>query len=184
MRAGRGGPARAAPLNPQTMNTEITLALPGDASAKLRGEFDHFVRLSTGLDREFVPPSFEDFLRARVLHHDGPLTERAVTRLLAGGEFAWAKRVFHKQLPTALATLVRDAHRFGFSLAVRPDWSPQERALRAREWAVALLEQGGGDVSLADELGTQIARAALDLRTVEEQMQTPAWRVELRRASC
>jgi len=159
------------------MTTQITFHLPKDAADKLRGEFDHFVRLSTGLDSQFAPPAFEDFLRARVLHHEGPLTERAVSRMLSGGEYAWAKRVFEKQLPNAMANLMRDASRFGFGLAVRSEWPAQERLAHAREWAVEMLEQAGVDPSLADSLAAQIAATAVDIRTIEEQMQTPAWRL-------
>lgn len=159
------------------MTHEITLSLPREAAEKLRGEFEHFVRLSTGLDRQFVPPTFEDFLRARVMHQEGPLTERAVTRLLTGGEYAWAKRVFEKQLPHAMANLMRDAPRFGFGLAVRADWAAAERVQQARKWAVEILDQAGADAALADTLAEQIAAAATDVRTIEEQMQTPAWRV-------
>lgn len=161
----------------KTMTSEITLSMPRDAADKLRGEFDHFVRVSTGLDRQFVPPSFEDFLRARVMHQEGPLTERAVTRLLTGGEYAWARKVFDKQLPHAIANLMRDAQRFGFGLAVRSDWEAPERLTHAREWAVEILEQAGADPALADNLAQQITAAAVDVRTIEEQMQTPAWRL-------
>lgn len=116
------------------MTSEITLALPPDDAARLRKEFDQFIGVSTGLDREFLPPEFNDFLRARLLQHDGPLTERAVNRLLSGGEYGWARRVFDKQLPNALAALMRDAQRFGFGLAVQPDWNAAQRLAHAREW--------------------------------------------------
>lgn len=159
------------------MTTDITLSLPREAADKLRGEFDHFVRLSTGLDRQFVPPTFEDFLRARVMHQEGPLTERAVTRLLTNGEYAWIKRVFEKQLPHAVANVMRDAQRFGFGLAVRHDWAPAERLQQARKWAVEILEHAGADPALADTLADQVVAAASDVRVIEEQMQTPAWRL-------
>lgn len=159
------------------MTTEITLALPEEAAAKLRAEFEHFVKLSTGLDNEFTPPGFDDFLRARLLHHDGPLTERAVTRLLSGGEYAWAKRVFNKQLPNAMATLMRDAQRYGYGLAVRYEWTPQERLAHARDWSRQILEDAGADLAFTDPLASQLATSAVDIRTLEEQMQTPAWRV-------
>ncbi|WP_454727262.1 MULTISPECIES: DUF4088 family protein [Cupriavidus] len=159
------------------MTTEISLALPDDAAAKLRAEFEHFVKLSTGLDSEFTPPDFDDFLRARLLHHDGPLTERAVTRLLSGGEYAWAKRVFNKQLPNAMATLMRDAQRFGYGLAVRYEWTPQERLAHAREWSRQILEDAGTDLAFTEPLASQLASSAVDIRVLEEQMQTPAWRL-------
>ena len=91
------------------MNTDISLSLSAEASARLRADFDAFVKVSTGLDAQFIPPAFDDFLRARLMQQDGPLTERAVMRLLASGEYGWAKKVFDKQLPNALAALMRDA---------------------------------------------------------------------------
>ena len=159
------------------MTTDITLALPEEAAAKLRSEFEHFVKLSTGLDSEFSPPSFDEFLRARLLQHDGPLTERAVTRLLSGGEYAWAKRVFNKQLPNAMATLMRDAQRFGYGLATRYEWTPQERLAHARDWSRQILEDAGADLAFIELLASQLATSAVDIRALEEQMQTPAWRV-------
>lgn len=159
------------------MTTQITLALPDEVNAKLRAEFEHFVRLSTGLDKQFVPPAYEDFLRARVLHQDAPLTERAVTRLLNGGEYGWAKRVFHKQLPHAFSQVIRDAQQFGFTLAVRHDLSQQDRVAKARDWMRTVLEQSGSDPALTDDLANQVALAATDIRLAEEQMQSPAWRL-------
>lgn len=159
------------------MTTDITLSMPAEAATRLRGEFDEFVRLSTGIDREFTPPVFDDFLRARLLQHDGPLTERAVTRLLAGGEYGWARRVFDKQLPNALAALMRDAQRFGFGLAVQPDWTPQQRLEHAREWAAQILAESGADAAFTETLAAQIAASAVDVRALEERMHTPAWRI-------
>jgi len=39
------------------MHTDITLALPGEDSARLRRAFDRFVTVSTKLDKEFQPRS-------------------------------------------------------------------------------------------------------------------------------
>ncbi|KWR88959.1 DUF4088 family protein [Cupriavidus sp. IDO] len=159
------------------MTTDITLALPLDDAARLRKEFQQFVSVSTGLDSEFLPPEFDDFLRARLLQHDAPLTERAVTRLLAGGEYGWARRVFDKQLPNALAALMRDAQRFGFGLAVQPEWTPQQRLAHAREWATQVLTECGADSAFTDALAAQVAASAEDIRVLEERMRTPAWRL-------
>ncbi|WP_354687648.1 DUF4088 family protein [Cupriavidus necator] len=159
------------------MTTEITLALPHDDAARLRKEFDQFIGVSSGLDREFLPPEFNDFLRARLMQHDGPLTERAVTRLLSGGEYGWARRVFDKQLPNALAALMRDAQRFGFGLAVQTEWTPEQRLTHAREWAAQVLADCGADPAFTEALATQVAASAEDVRVLEERMRTPAWRL-------
>ncbi|UIF89594.1 DUF4088 domain-containing protein [Cupriavidus sp. UYPR2.512] len=159
------------------MTTEINLALPHDDAARLRKEFEQFVGVSTGLDREFLPPDFQEFLRARLLQHDGPLTERAVSRLLSGGEYGWARRVFDKQLPNALAALMRDAQRFGFGLAVQPDWTPDQRLAHAREWAAQVLSECGADAAFTEALATQVAASAEDVRVLEARMRTPAWRL-------
>lgn len=159
------------------MTTEINLALPHDDAARLRKEFEQFVGVSSGLDREFLPPDFQEFLRARLLQHDGPLTERAVSRLLSGGEYGWARRVFDKQLPNALAALMRDARRFGFGLAVQPDWTPDQRLAHAREWAAQVLSECGADAAFTEALATQVAASAEDVRVLEERMRTPAWRL-------
>jgi hypothetical protein len=159
------------------MSTQITLTLPGKAGARLRNDYEHFVKVSTGLDKHFVAPTFEEFLCAAMLNHDAPLTERAVSRLLAGGEYGWAKRVFDKQMPLGLSHLIKDAARFGFALVTRPEWTPQERTEKAREWAAEILAQAGGDPDMADMLAEQIAAAATDVRVVETEMETPAWRL-------
>ena len=159
------------------MNTDISLSLSAEASARLRADFDAFVKVSTGLDAQFIPPAFDDFLRARLMQQDGPLTERAVMRLLASGEYGWAKKVFDKQLPNALAALMRDAQRFGFALAVQPDWSAQQRVEHAREWAANILSEAGADAAFTEALAVQISASAVDVRTIEERMRTPAWHI-------
>jgi hypothetical protein len=126
---------------------------------------------------QFIPPAFDDFLRARLMQQDGPLTERAVMRLLASGEYGWAKKVFDKQLPNALAALMRDAQRFGFGLAVQPDWTPQQRVEHARQWATQILSEAGADAAFTEALAAQISASAVDIRTLEERMKTPAWRI-------
>jgi hypothetical protein len=159
------------------MNTDISLSLSAEATARLRADFDAFVKVSTGLDAQFIPPAFDDFLRARLMQQDGPLTERAVMRLLASGEYGWAKKVFDKQLPNALAALMRDAQRFGFGLAVQPDWTPQQRVEHARQWATHILSEAGADAAFTEALAAQISASAVDIRTLEERMKTPAWRI-------
>lgn len=159
------------------MTTDINLSLSAEATARLRADFDAFVRVSTSIDAEFIPPAFDDFLRARLMQQDGPLTERAVMRLLASGEYGWARKVFDKQLPNALSALMRDAQRFGFGLAVQPEWTSIQRIEHAREWATQILAEAGADASFTEALAAQIAASAVDIRTIEERMRTPAWRL-------
>ncbi|PLQ00894.1 DUF4088 family protein [Cupriavidus pauculus] len=159
------------------MHTEFSLSLSAEAAARLRADFDAFVKVSTGLDPQFIPPAFDDFMRARLMQQDGPLTERAVMRLLASGEYGWARKVFDKQLPNALAALMRDAQRFGFALAVQPEWTSQQRVEHAREWAANILAEAGADAAFTEALAAQISASAVDVRTIEERMRTPAWRI-------
>jgi hypothetical protein len=151
------------------MNTDISLSLSAEATARLRADFDAFVKVSTGLDAQFIPPAFDDFLRARLMQQDGPLTERAVMRLLASGEYGWARKVFDKQLPNALAALMRDAERFGFGLAVQPEWTTQQRVEHAREWASNILSEAGADAAFTEALAAQIASSAVDIRTLQTE---------------
>ena len=85
--------------------------------ASLRKDFDAFLRVSLKLDPQFATPSFEDFLRAKLLDNMVPLTEHAVQRMLQGGQYAWAKRTLDKEFPDVVAILMRQAGEFGFGFA-------------------------------------------------------------------
>ena len=61
---------------------QITLSLKDDTLESLRKDYDAFVRVSLKLDPQFATPSFEDFLRAKLLDNMVPLTEHAVQRML------------------------------------------------------------------------------------------------------
>ncbi|AOZ01794.1 DUF4088 domain-containing protein [Cupriavidus sp. USMAHM13] len=159
------------------MHTDVTLALPDEAVARLRTAYEQFVRLSTGMDHAFEPPTFEAFLRARLLEQESPLTERAVGRLLSSGEYAWLKRVLDKQLPNTVSALMRDAERFGFALATQCDWTPQQKQEQARQWSRQILVDSGVDAAFAESLASQIASSAVDVRVVEQRMLTPSWRL-------
>ena len=65
---------------------QITLSLKDETVTTLRKDFDAFLRVSLKLDPQFATPSFEDFLRAKLLDNMVPLTEHAVKRMLQGGE--------------------------------------------------------------------------------------------------
>ena len=155
----------------------ITLKLTDETVASLRKDFDAFVRVSLKLDPHFATPSFEDFLRAKLLDSMVPLTENAVQRMLQGGQYAWAKRTLDKEFPDVVAILMREAAQFGFGFASRAEWTPDELAKQCRDWAAAIVSEAHGDAALVDPLAAQIKSAVHDIQTLEEQMQTPAWRL-------
>ena len=72
---------------------------------------------------------------------------------------------------------MRQAEEFGFSFAVRTEWTPEELAKASREWATAIVKEAGGDAALVDPLAAQIKATARDIQSLEEKMQTPAWRL-------
>ncbi|MFM0051280.1 DUF4088 family protein [Caballeronia grimmiae] len=156
---------------------QITLSLRDETIASLQRDFEAFLRLSLKLDPQFVTPSFEDFLRAKLLDNPTPLTEQAVQRMLTHGQYAWAKRALDKEFPDVVEILIRQAAEHGFAFAIRSDWSAEDLLKASREWAAAIVTEAKGDVSQVDVLASQIKSAAADIRTVEEKMQTPAWRL-------
>ncbi|HTI17877.1 MAG TPA: DUF4088 domain-containing protein [Trinickia sp.] len=156
---------------------QITLSIRDETIATLQKDFEAFVRVSLKLDPQFATPSFEDFLRAKLLDNMVPLTEHAVQRMLQGGQYAWAKRTLDKEFPDVVAILVRQAEVHGFAFAVRSEWTPDELAKACREWAAAIVKEAGGDASLVDPLAAQIKASARDMQSLEEMMQTPAWRL-------
>ena len=156
---------------------QITLSIKDDTLASLRKDYDAFVRVSLKLDPQFATPSFEDFLRAKLLDNMVPLTEHAVQRMLEGGQYAWAKRTLDKEFPDVVAILMRQAGEFGFGFASRSEWTPDELAKACRDWAKAIVAEAQSDASLVDPLAAQIKSAVHDIQTLEEMMQTPAWRL-------
>ena len=156
---------------------QITLNIKDETLGSLRKDFEAFVRVSVKLDPQFATPSFEDFLRAKLLDNMVPLTENAVQRMLQGGQYAWAKRTLDKEFPDVVAILMKQATEFGFGFASRSEWTPEELAKQSREWAAAIVKEAEGAPSLIDPLAAQIKSAAQDIQALEETMQTPAWRL-------
>ncbi|CAD6563307.1 DUF4088 family protein [Paraburkholderia sabiae] len=156
---------------------QITLNIKDETLGSLRKDFEAFVRVSLKLDPQFATPSFEDFLRAKLLDNMVPLTENAVQRMLQGGQYAWAKRTLDKEFPDVVAILMKQANEFGFGFASRSEWTPEELAKQSREWAAAIVKEAEGAPSLVDPLAAQIKSAAQDIQALEEVMQTPAWRL-------
>ncbi|MDE1183657.1 DUF4088 family protein [Paraburkholderia sp.] len=156
---------------------QITLTLKQETLVSLRKDFDAFLRVSLKLDPQFATPSFEDFLRAKLLDNMVPLTEHAVQRMLNGGQYAWAKRTLDKEFPDVVAILMRQAAEYGFGFAVRSEWTPEELAKQCHAWATAIVKEAEGEESLIEPLAAQIKGVAQDIQALEEAMQTPAWRL-------
>lgn len=156
---------------------QITLSFRDETIASLHRDFEAFTRLSLKLDPQFVTPTFEDFLRAKLLDNDTPLTEQAVQRMLTHGQYAWAKRALDKEFPDVVEILIRQAAEHGFSFAIRSDWTAEDLVKASRAWATAIVTEAKGDMSQIDVLASQIKSAAMDITEVEERMQTPAWRL-------
>jgi Protein of unknown function (DUF4088) len=156
---------------------QITLSFKDETLVGLRRDFDTLIRLSLKFDPQFVTPSFEDFLRAKLLDNPTPLTEQAVQRMLQSGQYAWAKRALDKEFPDVVGILMRQAAEHGFGFAVRSEWTPDDLIKASRAWATAIVTEAQGDPSQIDSLASQIKAAATDIRDLEQKMQTPAWRV-------
>lgn len=73
--------------------------------------------------------------------------------------------------------LMRQAGEFGFGFASRSEWTPEELHKACRDWAAAIVADTECDPALVESLTGQIKSAARDIQTLEEQMQTPAWRL-------
>jgi hypothetical protein len=156
---------------------QVTLTLRDETIASLYRDYETFLRLSLKLDPQFVTPSFEDFLRAKLIDNPMPLTEQAVQRMLTHGQYAWAKRALDKEFPDVVETLIRQAAEHGFAFAIRPEWTAEDLINASRAWATALVTEAKGDASQIDMLASQIKAAAEDIRDVEARMQTPAFRI-------
>jgi len=156
---------------------QITLSFKDETIAALRRDFDTFLRLSLKFDPQFVTPSFEDFLRAKLLDNPTPLTEQAVQRMLQNGQYAWAKRALDKEFPDVIEMMMRQAAEHGFGFAVRSDWKPDDLVKASRAWAAVIVTEANGDPAQIDTLASQIKAAASDIQELEMKMQTPAWRL-------
>src|ERR1700712_3287370 len=120
---------------------QITLSFKDETLAALRRDFDTFLRLSLKFDPQFVTPSFEDFLRAKLLDNPTPLTEQAVQHMLQNGQYAWAKRTLDKEFPEVVEILIQQAAEHGFSFAIRSDWSAEDLIMASRAWAMAIVTE-------------------------------------------
>lgn len=156
---------------------QITLTFKDEIIAGLKKDFDTFIRLSLKFDPQFVTPSFEDFLRGKLLDNPSPLTEQAVQRMLTNGQYAWAKRALDKEFPDVVEMLMQQAAEHGFGFAVRSEWTPDDIAKASRAWATVIVTESEGDPEQIETLAMQIKSAATDIQELEKKMVTPAWKL-------
>jgi hypothetical protein len=162
---------------PERSMQKIVLNVKEELYASLERDFKTFTRLSLKFDAQFITPSFDKFLLARLADNATPLTEQAVQHLMQSGQYAWAKRALDKDFPDVVAILMDQAAEYGFHIAVRQDWSTDDLAKAARAWSEAIVNQAQGDEKQIDILAVQIKSAAVSISAVEEKMKTPAWRL-------
>jgi hypothetical protein len=156
---------------------KISLNVKDDLYASLERDFKTFIRLSLKFDTQFVTPSFDQFLLARLSDSATPLTEQAVQHVMQSGQYAWAKRALDKDFPDVVAILMEQAAEFGFHIAIRQDWTTDDLTKAALAWSTAIVKQAQGDEKQISVLAAQIKAAAVSVSAVEEKMKTPAWRV-------
>lgn len=156
---------------------KISINLKDEVYDSLQRDYKNFIRLSLKCDSQFVTPSFDSFLLAKVSDNTNFLTEEGVQHLMLSGQYAWAKRALDKDFPDVVAILISQASTYGFHIAVRHDWNKDELELAAKAWATSIVKQAKGDESQIDILADQISSAAISITSVEEKLKTPAWRL-------
>lgn len=156
---------------------KLTINVKDEVYESLDRDFKNFVRLSLKCDSQFISPSFDSFLLAKLSDNSTFLTEEAVKHLMMSGQYAWAKRALDKDFPDVVAILIAQAADYGFNIAVRHDWSNEDLSNAAKAWATAIVKQAKGDESQIDILAAQIKSAAVSITSVEEKLRTPAWRL-------
>jgi len=158
---------------------KIELNLKDDVWSSLDRDFKSFIRISLKCDSQFIPPSFDHFLLAKLSDNTNFLTEEAVKHLMLSGQYAWAKRALDKEFPDVVAILITQASIYGFNIAFSHEWSPEEVKTAAKAWATSIVKQAQGDESQIDILAAQIKSSAVSILTVEEKMRTPSYRLAL-----
>lgn len=157
---------------------KIVINLKDEVYDSLDRDFKSFVRLSLKCDSQFIAPSFDSFLLAKLSDNTTFLTEEAVHHLMLSGQYAWAKRALDKEFPDVVAILIAQAADYGFNIAVRHDWTIDDLSNGSKAWATAIVKQAQGDESQIDILAAQIKSAAVNITFVEEKLKTPSWRLK------
>src|SRR5450830_2054683 len=120
---------------------KIDINVKDEIFNSLDRDFKSFIRVSLKCDSQFIPPTFESFLLAKLSDNTNFLTEDAVQHLMMSGQYAWAKRALDKEFPDVVAILISQASTYGFNIAVRHDWSNDDLTTAAKAWATAIVAQ-------------------------------------------
>ena len=156
---------------------KIELNVKDDIFNSLERDFKSFVRISLKCDSQFIPPTFESFLLAKLSDNTNFLTEDAVKHMMVSGQYAWAKRALDKEFPDVVAILIEKASTYGFYIAVNHEWASDDLRAASKAWATSIVKQAQGDEAQIDILATQIKSSAVSITAVEERMRTPAYRM-------
>jgi hypothetical protein len=159
---------------------ELTLTLTDAQIKRLQDDSEAFARIAMKRDPRFALPTFETFVRSRLLDNATILTEDAVSALLVAGEYGWATRSFEKGVPDLFKVFIEEGAQFGFTLVRATEWSQADTAVHAQEWATHVVAKAGGKSDLAAPLAAQIVANSQDFKTLEQKEQTPAWHVSTR----
>lgn len=156
---------------------ELRIYLSTTELAELREGWRTFVAMATRLDESYVPPSFDSYVRAKLTGNPSPLTDAAVADLMDSSPLAGAKGRLKGRFGEALQALLRHARDHGFggtSTAPSKDTHLRE----ARRLAECIVQTTGvADLLDAGLLAQAIDQASIDIRLLEADHQTPAWRL-------
>ncbi len=151
---------------------QITLSFKDETLVGLRRDFDTLIRLSLKFDPQFVTPSFEDFLRAKLLDNPTPLTEQASSGCCKAASTHGQSGALDKEFPDVVGILMRQAAEHGFGFAVRSEWTPDD-LIKARARGRRRLSPRRKAIRRRSiRLASQIKAAATDIRDLEQKMQT------------
>ncbi|MBB3210805.1 hypothetical protein FHW67_000040 [Herbaspirillum sp. Sphag1AN] len=156
---------------------KIALNVKDDVYSSLERDFNSFVRVSLKCDSQFIAPSFDNFLLAKLSDNTTFLTDDAVKNLMLSGQYAWAKRALDKEFPDVVAILIGQASTYGFHLTINHEWTAEELKISSKAWATSIVKQAQGDEEQIDILAAQIRSSAITVTEVEEKLKTPAYRV-------
>jgi len=156
---------------------KIDINVKDEIFNSLDRDFKSFIRVSLKCDSQFIPPTFESFLLAKLSDNTNFLTEDAVKHMMVSGQYAWAKRALDKEFPDVVAILIEKASTYGFHIAVSHEWSSEDVRTASKAWATSIVKQAQGDEEQIDVLAAQIKSSAVSITAIEERMRTPAYRM-------
>jgi hypothetical protein len=156
---------------------QLIFTLTDEQLKRLKEESETFGHIAMRRDPSFTLPTFDSFVRAKLLDNPAILTEDAVAALLSSGEYGWAIRSFEKSVPDLFKVFIEEAAQFGYSIIRSSRWSRADTTLYAQQWAAHVVAKAGGSPEVVAQLAAQIVENTEDFAAREEAEQTPAWHV-------